>query len=138
MSSSWSSPIDRFNRNLERLKTVPEQVLTLVADTVKDDLQQSYALQQNPYGAPWQARQVNKPWNILDATGELKASLRTDVINNNRLVVGYDDFKAKFHNDGTRFLPVRRLVPYANRLPQRWVTAIQQAFSKTVRELFGK
>lgn len=107
------------------LKSAAAEARTQVAIGFRD--------QVDPTGAPWKPLK-KRQGKILRKTGRLANSF-TSRPTETGIVVGTNTKYAVFHQDGTKHMDARRMVP-SGRLTPRWKTAIDKATTVAFKNFF--
>ena len=97
---------------IERISRESARDLAIkLARSVSRQHDERFDRQQDPDGSPWRPRKDRKPHPILQETGALRRSVvvtaRTEEIE-----VSASEPYARFHQDGTTFLPKRRFLGF--------------------------
>lgn len=111
-------------------KTIAEETVNLIKDGFREE--------KDPYGRAWKKKKRPDGRKVLSGkTGRLKGF--TPVTATASLVVVSPTVSyAKFHQGGTRFLPVRAMIPTTGRgLPSEWVERYREAYEDAMKSLFG-
>ena len=133
MARSLSQLIDRLAKlAVTRPYFLQVAAERLGAETLKliDD---GFAARRDPYGQPWKATQRKNP--ILERTGTLRDGWSVQRISSEGVTVGNSTDYAPFHQDGTRYLVIRRMVPTAARgLGPIWGPRLKEIAQDALRE----
>jgi phage gpG-like protein len=105
-------------------KLLAEEALTQVANGFRQS--------RDPYGRPWKPlkRRVGQP---LRDTGRLLNSFHTKVDSRGFEVLS-DVFYAQFHQEGTRRIPRRQMLPSPGELGRIWRPALQRVIRTWMEE----
>jgi phage virion morphogenesis protein len=109
------------------LKAAAAEARTQVAIGFRDGV--------DPTGAPWQPLK-KRAGKILRKTGRLANSF-TARPTDSGFVVGTNTDYATYHQQGTRRMPQRAMVPVGQLTP-RWKQAIDKATTIALKNFFGK
>ena len=76
-------------------------------------IDEGFAQQRDPYGDAW--KPTKQPNPILEETGAMRRGWSVLGISSSGFRVGNTTEYAAYHQGGTRYLPIRRMVPLASR-----------------------
>lgn len=109
------------------LANVGEEVLELIAE--------GFAKEQAPSGRSWAPLKV-RAGRILQDTGRLRSSFHRKAISSVSVTIGPGVTYARFHQDGTRRMVARPMVP-DGKLPQKWSIRIERVAKEALADAFG-
>lgn len=95
-------------------------------------LLQTYDQGQDPYQNYWAPRTRSYFWAIENKTGKQRNSFKTTVSNGNFTISNTAPY-AKYHQDGTKYMAQRKLIPDTT-LPKQWEAPLEDYFSMTLQE----
>lgn len=103
---AWREPLyDRIGKRLHEL------------------VEKGWETRTDPYGQGWKPTQQPNP--ILEETAAMRGKVAHEVVSNG-ITLKVDDWKAAFHQYGTkRGIVPRRMLP-SGELPEAWAEAIQE------------
>jgi phage virion morphogenesis protein len=118
--------------------------LTPVMREIGEELLANWQLrwreEKDPYAEPWKplkastlARRRGKDAQILRDTGRLQNSFTVEA-DKDKVTIGTNVFYAPFHQFGTKYIPIRRLLPDAD-LPQEDKEAIFEILERHLQRL---
>lgn len=134
----FSAKLSILSGRIRSMGRVPALVSSAAAKVIEEDMRQTYAAEQNPYGTAW-AQRVREPKDghpILFDTGKLEGS-RKVTVSKNVIFTKYTDYKSVFHQSGTKNMKQRLMLPTVARgLPARWKKAIASMFKKSLNDIW--
>ena len=134
---AWKgSGITTFVRSLKGLKQLAPNVAEELADDIYKDLQQKYGRRLDPYGNRWRPRKIPQPWPLMKRSGRLYGSLNTAVRGSSIIATRKAPY-ARFHQTGTKHLPIRLVVPSAKRgIPKSWNKLFRRRVARQFKRFF--
>jgi phage gpG-like protein len=136
ISGNGFAVLDRLSKQLAKSPSILRAVAKNMAEEALDLVAQGFADERDPYGIPWAPLKVRQG-KILQDTARLKRSWHRKRIDAAGFTIGSGVSYASFHQEGTRRLPPRKMVPDAGNLPPRWRKAIVQAAVEAFDEHFN-
>jgi phage gpG-like protein len=127
MSSIFQQQLNKFKDKISSLTNLVEEVIIEVSKEIEKDVASKFAKGKDPEGTSWKPRKFNYAWPILNKTGRLNSS-RTVKFTNSSFSIAYSVPYAVFHQNGTKHIARRMLVP--RKLPQHWYKLISQTTFK--------
>ena len=108
---------------------------------IHETIQSEFVLGTDPYGETWAPlapatlAKGRTPPPLTD-TGAMRESLRVSVTE--AAITASMDSPAGYHQDGTRYMPARPVLPdYARGLPDAWRAAITEAGQRVFAKAWG-
>ncbi len=100
-----------------------------MAPGIVQELVANFPAEGSLLGDPWEPRKYDgtakeNAWPILDKTGKMKQSWQSVAESNKLTITNMADY-ATYHNFGTAFLPIRKIVGFSDAIIQ----IIQQKFT---------
>jgi phage gpG-like protein len=129
--------LKRWQRRLESAPKVLEVVAKNMAEEAMSLVGQGFQDEEDPYGKAWDALKRRKG-RILQDTGRLRSSWHVKRIDTTGFTIAAGVKYARFHQDGTRRMLARRMVPDAGNLPAKWRAQMTEAASEALVAHFGK
>lgn len=134
-AARFSIDLRRFAEAITWCNTdLPQEAVKAAADRTRDALLETFDSQQDPYERPWVPRRHDRPWPILNRTGNLRGSIEVQP-EGNVLRIRANADHASYHQRGTRYLPVRQIVP-SGVTPDRIVRILKEAVDELVAGRF--
>jgi len=108
-----------FDELGQRVKKVDKQVMSLIGQLVVSDIHINFRNEKAPNGEKWKPlanstirRKIKKSGvvRMLQDTGNLKNSLNYNAYTN-KVKIGYGAKYSVFHQMGTRYMPIRKILP---------------------------
>lgn len=111
---------------LDISRNLAEESLTLAAE--------GYRAARDPYGAAWAPRKRGGGGRaLLVRTGAMRNSASVVAATKRYFTIAYTMAYARFHQNGTRRMPRRSVLPRGSRLPGSWA----DAYAAVVEEIMG-
>lgn len=115
---------------LEKLRMLASQghradMHEAAADAVKPLVVADFKNSTDPYGAAWKPTKLgNSP--LIGPTRDLSTSVRVEPTTDGFIVM-VTDWKAIFHQAGTKHIPARPMLPVGGKMPPAWRAAIERS-----------
>jgi len=88
-------------------------ILDEIADSAIKNYKQNFKEKGKRLEAPWPPRKRSYPHPILVKTGKLKRGFKKESVTNKKAVITNPVEYAKYHQFGTRKLPIRKIIGYS-------------------------
>lgn len=111
------------------------QLSHALADEALQLIQAGFANQADPYGKAW-APLKRREGMILSDTGRLRGSVTVNSSPGEIRLRGTASY-GTFHQNGTRYMPKRQILPNDGDLPGSWRAAFNEATEALFRHLFS-
>lgn len=138
--SGFTGDFAKLDRWIKRLDGAPK-VLEIAARNMSDEalvlVADGFRRETDPYGDAWKKLKVRRG-KILQDTGRLRASWHRVRVSRSGFRIAAGATYAKFHQDGTRRMVARMMVPRSGRLPKRWRDAMTEAAEEAFEAHFGR
>jgi phage gpG-like protein len=135
------------NNNKSILKAIKQlgditDILKREYSSISKDLiaeaKKTYHKEENPYGEAWPARKHNKPWPILNKTGNMLKSFKGHPRKDGYLLTNQAAYSG-YHQFGTKNMAQRLFLPEASRgIPKSWQKLIQKKLNAALRKRLQK
>ena len=112
----------------------PRRMLEIAAPLIEAQVSARFDEGRSPAGEEWAARK-EEPRDghpLLDATGKMRGSMAVSPVGE-ALVIANGDAEAQYHDEGTKSVPRRPLVPRTE-MPDEWHRILRSAWELAVRE----
>ena len=125
-------------RRASRKLSDPRDLMQDAAQFAVERLEETYTAENDPYGVPWaplapSTLRQKAGSAILIEKGSLNASLGYNLLGSQAAEIGYVDYKAKWHQDGTSKMPARPIVP-DDGLPSEWEPRLETLIEGYLKE----
>jgi phage gpG-like protein len=123
---------------LSALADAGEELSEELAEKSLELIHQGFRDEVDPRGVAWAPRRGKQTWPILNETGALEHGFVIAGVNKNGFGIINDTSYGGYHQDGTRFLPKRRMVPGPGEGLERWAEPLQTVARAFIRKKLGK
>jgi hypothetical protein len=109
-------------------------VSAAMGKSVRALISEGFDKRQAPDGKAWKEREQRQTWPLLEKTGKMRRGWRV-AVSSKGLKTSNRTKHTKFHQDGTRNMVARPMVPSkGRRLPERWRIAILRSAKNAVHK----
>ncbi|NBC17447.1 MAG: hypothetical protein GVY18_09070 [Bacteroidetes bacterium] len=128
-----------MERLAERFEN-PDAVLRTISANLAEEAinltREGFEREADPYGKTWAPRKTadNAGSNLLVRTGAMRNSWHVGSVQPMRFTIVSGVEYADYHQNGTRVMPSRMMVPHESDVPPRW----KDAFDEVVVEIFER
>lgn len=122
-----------------KLKSMPKMLRNTSAEMLREAealVDEGFEQRVDPAGKRWKRRKRSYPWPILNKTLKLRKGWKGG---SNQHYFGFSTRVpwARFHQRGTRHLPVRAQVP-SDKLSAKWQKRLAQAYGRSAARHFSR
>lgn len=110
--------IKEIKKKLRHMPRFLERVIQKEAKLTRRMISEGFDKSQDPYGRAW--KQTKQPNKILVKTTRLRRSFRVTPLGRKSMMIRTGVFYAKFHQYGTRYIDVRKMIPEPGRPSTKW------------------
>lgn len=110
-------------------------LMSNVAEEVIELVREGFERESDPYGAKW-AGLKSRSGRILQDTGGLRSSFHRKALSETSTTVGAGKSYARYHQDGTKRMPARKMVPDGD-IPGEWRSRINEIAALAIKQAFG-
>lgn len=110
-------------------------LMSNVAEEVIELVREGFERESDPYGAKW-AGLKSRSGRILQDTGGLRTSFHRKSLSDTETTVGAGKSYARYHQDGTKRMPARKMVPDGD-IPGEWRSRINEIAALAIKHAFG-
>lgn len=139
MGISFSGDFQKLavlKRKIDHLFKLREQIIKGVAAEALAQTQLGFREERDPDGQKW-APLKKRVGQILSLTGRLRRSFHLTVTSGG-FRIGTNVKYAKYHQGGTKFMPMRRMLPANGSLGKRWEGPIHTAARNVLLKYWGR
>lgn len=131
--------LEAWRRKLRASPKVAEAVGKTVAEEFINLIKDGFRAEANPYGYGWKPKLRNDGKTLSGKTSRLKTGWHVSRVSKLTFVISPSVNYAKFHQHGTRFLPIRMMVPTRARgLPAKYWKAAKAATLEAMEAHFKR
>lgn len=126
--------IDKFNITIKSLKNITKDIKKEYQEISKElirEIKHTHDLGMDPYKKRWKS--TRNMWPTLKKTGKLRNSYSRKQLTSGFSITNKAGY-AGYHQKGTKFLPIRKLLPDdAGRLPKHWEAIIKKRLERMLK-----
>jgi hypothetical protein len=119
--------LSAWERKLERVDDPLERAARVSAMEFRKDISRNFDRTVSPYGDKWSKRKRGYKHPPLQKTREMRRSWRVIVRGADKIEFKSTDPKARFHQEGTRFMDDRPAAPNSRGMPKRYSAILKKS-----------
>lgn len=131
------SQIKQLIKDLSHLIEDVNEVIVESGDEIIKELEKTHVQGKDPHGNPWKKRKnsIANTKAVLNKTDKLKDSYKAFESKKAKSIQITNEAEyAHFHNEGTKNLPVRQMLP--DKLPDKWAEIIEEKIDELIEKKY--